>query len=140
MSHMGEANTAMARGDQTALTRLYDSLAQPLYSLAFRVINDASDHNKNLLSQDFNDILKKSGVFFEKRLIDFATDFNNEQKAILVFAEKNITSETAKEIFNLILITGKLGKTSSGLISLKEKNNSQGLFDMGIMSDSYVSG
>ncbi|MEI7483173.1 MAG: FAD-dependent oxidoreductase [Ignavibacteriota bacterium] len=98
------------------------------------------EYKKNLLSQDFNDLLKKSGVFFEKRLIDFATDFNNEPKAILVFAEKNITSETAKEIFNLILLTGKLGKTSSGLISLKEKNNSQGLFDMGIMSDSYVSG
>jgi predicted molibdopterin-dependent oxidoreductase YjgC len=30
------------------------------------------------------------------------------------------------------MITGKLGKTSSGLIALKEKNNSQGLFDMGI--------
>ena len=30
------------------------------------------------------------------------------------------------------MITGKLGKTANGLISLKEKNNSQGLFDMGI--------
>jgi formate dehydrogenase major subunit len=43
-------------------------------------------------------------------------------------------------MFNLILITGKLGKISSGLISLKEKNNSQGLFDMGISPESYVSG
>jgi predicted molibdopterin-dependent oxidoreductase YjgC len=33
---------------------------------------------------------------------------------------------------NLALITGKLGKTGSGLIALKEKNNSQGLHDMGI--------
>ena len=32
------------------------------------------------------------------------------------------------------MITGKLGKTANGLISLKEKNNSQGLFDMGISS------
>jgi formate dehydrogenase major subunit len=30
------------------------------------------------------------------------------------------------------MITGKLGKTANGLVSLKEKNNSQGLFDMGI--------
>jgi len=33
---------------------------------------------------------------------------------------------------NLAMVTGKLGKTANGLISLKEKNNSQGLFDMGI--------
>jgi formate dehydrogenase major subunit len=38
------------------------------------------------------------------------------------------------------LITGKLGKTSSGLISLKEKNNSQGLFDMGISPELGVGG
>jgi len=35
--------TAMARGDKTALARLYDSLAKPLYSLAFRVLNDATE-------------------------------------------------------------------------------------------------
>ena len=34
---------AMARGDKAALTRLYDSLARPLYSLAFRVLNDTSE-------------------------------------------------------------------------------------------------
>lgn len=34
---------AMARGDKAALGRLYDQLAKPLYSLAFRVLNDASE-------------------------------------------------------------------------------------------------
>lgn len=34
---------AMARGDKTALARLYDLLAKPLYSLAFRVLNDAGE-------------------------------------------------------------------------------------------------
>jgi RNA polymerase sigma-70 factor (ECF subfamily) len=34
---------AMARGDKTALARLYDLLARPLYSLAFRVLNDAGE-------------------------------------------------------------------------------------------------
>lgn len=33
----------MARGDKTALARLYDLLARPLYSLAFRVLNDAGE-------------------------------------------------------------------------------------------------
>jgi formate dehydrogenase major subunit len=35
-------------------------------------------------------------------------------------------------LFNLARITGKLGKTANGLISLKEKNNAQGIFDMGV--------
>jgi formate dehydrogenase major subunit len=38
------------------------------------------------------------------------------------------------------MITGKLGKTASGLISLKEKNNSQGIFDMGICPTLGVGG
>ena len=34
---------AMAIGEQAALAQLYDSLAKPLYSLAFRVLNNASE-------------------------------------------------------------------------------------------------
>jgi RNA polymerase sigma-70 factor (ECF subfamily) len=34
---------SMARGDKAALARLYDLLAKPLYSLAFRVLNDAGE-------------------------------------------------------------------------------------------------
>ena len=41
---------------------------------------------------------------------------------------------------HLAMITGKLGKTGSGLISLKEKNNSQGLLDMGICRNHGVGG
>ena len=34
---------AMARGDKSALARLYDSLGRPLYSLALRITSDASE-------------------------------------------------------------------------------------------------
>ena len=34
---------AMARRDKTALSRLYDSLSRPLYSLALKVTNDSAD-------------------------------------------------------------------------------------------------
>lgn len=98
------------------------------------------EYKKALLTEDFNTLLIKSGVFYEKRLIDFATEFNNEMNAVIVFSEKHISSNASKELFNLALITGKLGKTSSGLISLKEKNNSQGLFDMGIFPELGVGG
>jgi len=98
------------------------------------------EYKKALLNEDFNTLLNKSGVFFEKRLIDFATEFNNEMNAVVLYSEKHISSNASKELFNLALITGKLGKTSSGLISLKEKNNSQGLFDMGISPELGVGG
>lgn len=34
---------AMARGEKSALAGLYDSLAKPLYSLAYRITNDATE-------------------------------------------------------------------------------------------------
>lgn len=90
------------------------------------------EYRTALLSEDFNKLLKESGVFFEKRLIDFVAEYINEMNSVIIFSEKHISSNAAKELVNLVLITGKHGKTSSGIISLKEKNNSQGLFDMGI--------
>ncbi len=89
-------------------------------------------YKNKLLTEDYNILLKNSGVFFEKRLKEFAESYNNETNAVIIFSEKNISSNAAREIYNLALITGKLGKTSSGVISMKEKNNAQGLFDMGI--------
>jgi formate dehydrogenase major subunit len=73
-------------------------------------------------------------------VIEFAKRFNNEQNAVIVFSEKELSANTCTELFNLALITGKLGKTSSGLISLKEKNNSQGVFDMGVNLSHGVGG
>lgn len=99
-------------------------------------INDnCADFDKfkyKILSEDYNTLLKISGIDCEANLIDLATEFNNEPNAIVVFSEKHLSSNACKELFNLCMITGKLGKTSSGLVSLKEKNNSQGLFDAGI--------
>ena len=64
-------------------------------------------------------------------LAQFARTFNEEKNAILIFPEKEISSNTNYELINLSLITGKMGKTAQGLIALKEKNNSQGVIDMG---------
>ncbi len=38
-----ELMAAMARGDKSALARLYDQLSRPLFSLAFRVTNDRAE-------------------------------------------------------------------------------------------------
>jgi formate dehydrogenase major subunit len=73
-------------------------------------------------------------------VVEFAKEYNNQMNAIMVFSENELSSNACQEAFNLALITGKLGKTSSGIISLKEKNNSQGLFDMGVCMKLGVGG
>ena len=90
------------------------------------------EYKQALLKENFVDLVEKSGVEYMDMIIEFAKEFNHEMNAIIVFSEKELCAQGAYELKNLAMITGKLGKTSSGLISLKEKNNSQGLFDMGI--------
>ncbi len=89
------------------------------------------EYKSGLLKEDFNELVLKSGLSSED-IAAFAVEYNNEMNAILIFSEKEISGNTCKEIFNLARITGKLGKTANGLIALKEKNNSQGVFDMGV--------
>jgi formate dehydrogenase major subunit len=90
------------------------------------------EYKLRLLSEDYNELLKNAGITDQENFEKFATDYNKEMNAIIIFSEKEISAATSVELFNLAIITGKLGKTSNGLVSLKEKNNSQGLFDMGI--------
>lgn len=88
-------------------------------------------YKKTLLNEDFESLSKASGVS-KTEISEFAETYNKEQNAVIVFSEKQVSANCSFELFNLALITGKLGKTASGIIALKEKNNSQGLFDMGV--------
>jgi len=90
------------------------------------------DYKANILNEDYEKLIQLSGVANESVIADFAKDFINQMDTIIVFSEKEISANASHEIFNLNMITGKLGKTACGVISLKEKNNSQGIFDMGI--------
>ncbi len=92
------------------------------------------NYKKEMLSEDYDILVKNSGVAKED-IESFAREYNMEEQAVLVFAEKNLSYETITELRNLTIITGKAGKTASGLMMLKEKNNSQGLTDMGGMAD-----
>ncbi|MEN8226160.1 MAG: FAD-dependent oxidoreductase, partial [Bacteroidota bacterium] len=89
-------------------------------------------YKKELLKENFVELVEKSGVAFMDSVIEFAKAYNNEMNAVIIFSEKEMCSNGSSELFNLAMITGKLGKTANGLISLKEKNNAQGIFDMGI--------
>lgn len=88
-------------------------------------------YKKALLAEKWDKLVAKAGIP-ESAISHFAEQYNEEINAVLIFSEKEISGNTSLELFNLAMITGKLGKKSNGLISLKEKNNSQGLFDMGI--------
>lgn len=88
-------------------------------------------YKAQLLSEDYSDLLDKAGVN-DAFVAEFAQEYNEQMNAVMIFAEKDLSSNACYEAFNLALITGKLGKTSNGILTLKEKNNAQGLFDMGI--------
>ncbi len=94
--------------------------------------NGFEEYKEQLLKENFVELVKESGVLYMDSIIEFAKEFDKEMNAVIIYSEKEICSMAAFELKNLAMITGKLGKTANGLISLKEKNNSQGLFDMGI--------
>ncbi len=87
-----------------------------------------ASYAEEISGESLSQMAKKAGASTEQ-IANFVEQFNTENNAILIFSEKEISGNTSKELFNLAAITGKLGKTASGLISLKEKNNSHGLFD-----------
>jgi formate dehydrogenase major subunit len=89
------------------------------------------EYKKQLLGISFLKLIKEAGAS-DEQIATFAETYNKEQNAIIIFSEKEISGAASGEIFNLAMITGKLGKTASGIISIREKNNSQGLFDMGV--------
>lgn len=88
------------------------------------------EYSQKLLSEDFKGLLKKAGCSNDA-LAEFINNFNNQHQSIILYSEKHLDSAACLEIHNLAYLTGKPGKNASGLISLKEKNNAEGLFDMG---------
>lgn len=97
------------------------------------LIDNFAEYRDEVLKESFDELVKASGVDRAETIMRFAIDYNNEKAAVIVFSEKELSGRTCAEIFNLACITGKHGKTGSGLMLLKEKNNSHGLHDMGVM-------
>jgi len=95
------------------------------------------NYKTELQKENYSALVEKSGISAIK-IREIAESYNNEMNAVIILSEKYLTGNSVKEIFNLSLITGKLGKTGSGIIALKENNNSQGIYDMGIRKDKTV--
>jgi predicted molibdopterin-dependent oxidoreductase YjgC len=97
------------------------------------------EYKAELLHDNFDSLCQKASEN-KASIIEFAEAYNNEMNAVLIFSEKEISANTSAELYNLAMITGKLGKTSNGLISLKEKCNAHGIFDMGACQNIGVGG
>jgi len=119
----------------------YYLLANNKHNMLF--INDNcfgfEEYKAKLLKEDYESLVQK-GSCCRECVEKFANDYNKEHQSVVIFSEKNVSAHTAVEILNLAMITGKLGKKAAGVISLKEKNNSQGLFDMGMFSNGEIGG
>jgi predicted molibdopterin-dependent oxidoreductase YjgC len=95
------------------------------------VVNGYEAYKKQLMVEDFASLVKSSGCTADA-IGQFACQFNDAMNAVLIYSEKDISGATALEIINLAVITGKLGKTATGIVALKENCNSQGLIDNGM--------
>lgn len=93
--------------------------------------NGFDAYKEEILGKDFQSLCRHAGVDDEV-VKSWADAYNNEMNAILIFSENQISGACSRELYNLAMITGKLGKTANGLMPLKTKNNAQGLFDMGV--------
>ncbi len=94
------------------------------------------EYKNNLLKEDFDSLLGFAGISSRECFIDMAEQYIREENPVIVFSEKEVSPDTAMELVNLELLTRRPGNGSPGLVSLKEKNNSQGLFDMGMFDGS----
>jgi len=84
-----------------------------------------------MLQQDFSKLLEWAGTD-AATVAAFARDYDQELNAIMVYQEKAVSANASLAMHNLAMITGKLGKTANGLISLKEISNAHGIIDMGM--------
>ena len=96
-------------------------------------------YKEQLLSENFDTLLEKAAVSASE-ISDFAEFYTKNKQCVIIYSEQEVSYHTARELLNLCLLTEKSGFPNSGILSLKEKNNAQGIFDMGITSQSGVGG
>ncbi len=90
------------------------------------------EYRQAVVAENYDDLVSFAGFNDDTVIRGFAESFNKEHHAVLIFSELELSGNEVLELNNLVYLTGKYGKTASGLICLKEKNNSQGIWDMGI--------
>lgn len=67
-----------------------------------------------------------------------ANDYFSAKKAMIVFAQNNVSANAAKALANMAVITNHIGKARAGLIQLKANCNSQGLANLEVSADAKL--
>jgi formate dehydrogenase alpha subunit len=98
-------------------------------------VNNLSALKKELENVDLDELALAAGVSASD-LCEAARLIGGRKSVAIIFGADLMRSEdsqsTLDALVNLALLTGCLGKEAGGLFPIDEKNNTQGLFDMGI--------
>lgn len=101
-------------------------------------LNDHVSHYQGyksaLLSHDFDTLLQQAGITDLTVIMRFVRSYNRSLTGVAIGSVQELSGAAVQELINMAILTGKMGKRLGGVIILHEKNNSQGLFDMGIHS------
>lgn len=73
-------------------------------------------------------------VKVSQKAADVADLYINAKKAMIVFQQNNVTTDTATLLTDIAVTSGHIGSARDGILQVKAKNNSQGLVDMGIVA------
>lgn len=93
-------------------------------------IEGGKQYAEHLLNESFTSLLNQSGVELDD-ILNLADDLLGTEKNVLVFSEKELSSNAVQELYNLYLLTG-VAKRGGGIIAVREKNNATGLFQLGM--------
>ncbi len=75
-------------------------------------------------------------VEVSREAAEIAELYTKSKKAMIVFAQNNLSAHAVSMLANMAVISGHIGKPRSGIIQLKSNSNSQGLVDMGVSTES----
>ena len=107
-----------------------NNLAHGLFISSLSIGYEA--YYEQLLELNYNQLLSDAGVNSDT-IATFAKVFMSVPETVVVLSEKTTSLPTLAELKNLMLLTEKQAKPSSGMMYLKSACNSQGIFDMGIL-------
>jgi len=94
---------------------------------------DFTPYKEGMLSESKELLLRKTGIGISE-IEAFLEPVLSSLKALFIFTEEDLSGNACREVHNLAMLTGKMGRIADGIIAIKENANSQGLTDMGIHS------
>jgi len=95
---------------------------------------DSGKANTGLAGYDLF-VKSLSEVKYDETTAKLAEDYKSAKTAMFVVQQNILSIEAATLIADAALLTGHIGKPRSGIVLVRPKNNTQGLIDLGIISD-----